>query len=156
MEADANRLFTPPRSLSETAEGDGLTGRFAELLKKKSVERRATDLDNTPRITVFMPWDQAFEGVEGMEEAAQRILDGHVVVAKDGDKVGYLPNLEDGQVLVSEGGDRLAISVKGKEWYVGEARIVKANLVLTNGVAHVVDKVCLPLFDYEWVLTCRP
>ena len=136
--------------MSETAGGEGLTKRFAGLLTRVGVQKRLMNLDNTPRITVFMPWDQAFEGVEGdiEEAAAQKIVDGHVVVAKEGEKVGYLPNLLDGQVLTTEGEGKLEVSVRGKEWYIGEGRIVKANLVLTNGVAHVINKVCLPTLSH--------
>jgi len=68
--------------------------------------------------------------------------------------VGYLPNLVHGQTLTAQDGSSLTVSVKGEEFYVNGARIEQANLVLENGVAHVISKVCFVRFSF-FPLGCR-
>lgn len=72
-------------------------------------------------------------------------------MAKPGEDIGYLPNLKHGQTLKTKAGGELKVSVtstttpEGAEdgdFYINGAKIVKANLVLDNGVAHIVEKVC--------------
>jgi uncharacterized surface protein with fasciclin (FAS1) repeats len=41
-------------------------------------------------------------------------------------------------------GGKVCISHKGKKMYVNQARIVKADIVATNGVIHAIDRVLVP------------
>ncbi len=60
------------------------------------------------------------------------------------DFVGYLPLLKDGKTYVTKGGTNITLTVKGGSYFVNNARIVQANLVLENEFAYVVDQVCKP------------
>jgi uncharacterized surface protein with fasciclin (FAS1) repeats len=59
--------------------------------------------------------------------------------------VGYLPDLTEGAMLKTQAGESLVISVVDGEYFVNDAKITTANLILENGVAHVIDKVSEPL-----------
>jgi uncharacterized surface protein with fasciclin (FAS1) repeats len=67
------------------------------------------------------------------------------------DFVGYLPFLKNGATYTTQGGGNVTITVTGTvgkdaQYFVNNAKIVASNLILSNGVAHVVDQVCFALF----------
>jgi len=104
-------------------------------------------IDNTPSLTVFIPSNAAFDAasISANTTAADlaRALGGHVVQStlENRQPIGYLPNLVNGLSLVSSAGSRLQVTVKGENYFVNDALITKANLILKNGVAHVIDRV---------------
>lgn len=84
-----------------------------------------------------MPSNEAFSAAPNGTIPPAQLLANHVVP----DFVGYLPDLKDGAVLKTRTGATLAISVRDGQYFVNGARITTANLILANGVAHVIDKV---------------
>ncbi|KAI0437591.1 FAS1 domain-containing protein [Xylaria telfairii] len=127
--------FTLPQSLSSTSQATGQTG-FSGLLAKSNM---TNTLDSTHSITVFLPSNAAFSATNSTA-AAPELLSNHVIAGT----VNYLPDLKDGSVLTTQRGETLAISVRNGIYYVNGARITQANLILANGVAHIVDKVLAP------------
>ncbi|KAI1102226.1 FAS1 domain-containing protein [Jackrogersella minutella] len=127
--------FTMPESLSSTSKATGQTA-FAGLI---SSSNSTETLDNTHSITVFLPSNAAISASNSTLPASQLVSD-HVVAGT----VSYLPDLKDGDVLTTQRGDTLAISIRGGRYYVNGGLITQANLVLDNGVAHVVNKVLSP------------
>lgn len=105
--------------------------------------------------TVFAPTDDAFKAVPaatlealGKDKAAlTKVLTYHVVpgmvhagdLAKLADKDGYVT------VRTVEGSE-LKLHLAGKAVHVGKenANVVKADVMASNGVIHVIDKVVLP------------
>jgi hypothetical protein len=55
--------------------------------------------------------------------------------------LGYLPALTNGATLVTQGGKTLTVTITGSEYCINNAKITQANIILPNGVAHVVDAV---------------
>lgn len=58
-------------------------------------------------------------------------------------------------------GTNITVRVSGDDTFINDARIVHANLVLPNGVAHVLDRVSLGVaryypFLYLSVEQCKP
>lgn len=94
-------------------------------------------LDAAHLVTVFVPSNEAFSSAPNGSTPPAELLSNHVVP----DFVGYLPDLKDGAVLKTRTGGSLTISVKNNQYFVDGAKITTANLILENGVAHVVDKV---------------
>ncbi|KAI8952223.1 FAS1 domain-containing protein [Xylaria longipes] len=127
--------FTLPQSLSSTSQATGQTS-FAGLLSKSNM---TNTLDSTHSVTVFLPSNAAFS-TTNTTTTVPELLSNHVVAGT----VNYLPDLKDGSILTTQRGETLAISVRNGIYYVNGARITQANIVLTNGVAHVVDKVLTP------------
>lgn len=128
--------FTMPQSLSATSQATGQTA-FAQQL---SLSNTTSTLDTTHSVTVFLPSNAAFSSFPN-STAPQQLVSDHVVPGT----VSYLPDLRDGSVLTTQRGETLAISVRAGRYYVNGGLITQANLVLENGVAHVVDRVSLCL-----------
>lgn len=127
-------------TLSESQEILGYNG-FANVVEEAGL---TTSLDNTSSITVFIPNNAAVQSAQLTSSSdLLTIVEDHVVVASsDSDQVGYLPNLADGQVLTTKNGKELTITVDGNNnYYVNGVLITTSNIVLTNGVAHVIDDV---------------
>jgi transforming growth factor-beta-induced protein len=99
--------------------------------------------------TVFAPTDAAFatlpagtvENLLKPENKAQlaAVLTYHVV---PGDLRAAQVTKKTGAVTLN--GQRLAFAVEGDNVRVGKATVVKADIVCTNGVIHVIDTVVLP------------
>ncbi|KAK0703882.1 FAS1 domain-containing protein [Lasiosphaeria miniovina] len=134
-----DKYFTPPQALSSSARATGQTA-FANLAAAGNV---TSTLETTHSITVFLPSNNAIaagaNATAGVSAAA--LVTGHVVAGR----VAYLPDLADGDTLTTQTGEKLTVTVRpGGLYYVNGARITQANIVLENGVAHVIDKVLTP------------
>ncbi|KAJ3568169.1 hypothetical protein NPX13_g6514 [Xylaria arbuscula] len=127
--------FTLPESLSNTSNATGQST-FSRMLATSNMTQT---LESTHSITAFLPSDAAFSA-SNSTLTASTLLANHVVLGS----VKYLPDLQNGVSLTTQRGERLAITVRGGQYYVNGARITKANLILENGVAHVVDKIITP------------
>lgn len=91
---------------------------------------------------MFLPSNEAFAAAANGTTSTSKLISNHVVSGF----VGYLPTLTDGLNLTTEAGDILTVSILDDIWYINNAKITQANLVLENGVAHVIDQVrCFPL-----------
>ncbi|KAK3936511.1 FAS1 domain-containing protein [Diplogelasinospora grovesii] len=135
-----DNYFTIPETVSNTANAAGLST-FGKLASSANL---TGSLDNTPITTVFLPSNAAFAAANISTStgaaAAARLLGGHILP----NFLGYLPNLHDGDTLTTQGGKTLTVKVKGKDYYINNAKISQANIILPNGVAHVVDSVIEP------------
>ncbi len=135
----AYRYFTNPQSVSTTAQAVGASG-FANLLTTSNIS-----LDTTPAVTVFLPSNTGFSGihvgannsVDSVTAAAAELISSHTVP----NFLGYLPRLTDGLILKTLQGGVLKVSIRDGVVFINNARITKANLILGNGVAHIIDEV---------------
>ena len=108
-----------------------------------------TTLQSAGPFTVFGPDNDAFgklptgtvETLVKPENKAtlQGILKYHVVSGKF-----MTADLKDGQILKSVQGQELKVSKSGSMVMINNAKISTADVVQSNGVAHVVDTVLLP------------
>ena len=55
--------------------------------------------------------------------------------------------LTDGASYQTLANETLTISIKNGVYFVNGAKIISSNTILTNGVAHVIDKASLRLFS---------
>lgn len=127
--------FTLPEALIDTANLNGQTA-FTGLAK--SYNQTGT-LNNTPDITYFIPNNGAFamEDSTNSYSTIQDLLLGHLVP----NFAGYLPSLNNGATYRSQGGSQFTVSIRGSDYYVNNAKIVLPNVIVENGVAHVIDQV---------------
>lgn len=131
--------FTLPVSLSVTVQATG-ESTFASLASSANL----TDaLDNLPYSTFFVPSNEAFAsaGASSPSAATASLLEGHVIP----NFVGYLPSLVNGSTLTTQTGSLVTVTIQDSNYYIDGAMIISSNLILENGVAHVIDKVCLLL-----------
>jgi len=114
------------------------------LLEAVVKAKLADALDTTAGITLFAPTDRAFyeAGINVSATPADvlaKVLKYHVVPA-----VAYSVDVKDGEVVPTLEGDKLTLHVDKSGVHVNNARVIAANVLLKNGVAHVVDKVLMP------------
>ena len=98
--------------------------------------------------TVFAPTDAAFSAIQKdvdnllkPENKAKLtdILTYHVVSGN-----AMAADLEDGQELTTVQGGKLKVAIKGDKVMIGDAQVTLADVVASNGVVHVIDKVLMP------------
>ncbi len=98
--------------------------------------------------TVFAPTDAAFaaiqEDVDNLlkpenKDKLASILTYHVVSGE-----AMAADLSDGQELTTVQGGKLKVTIKGDMVMIGEAHVTMADVIASNGVVHVIDKVLLP------------
>jgi uncharacterized surface protein with fasciclin (FAS1) repeats len=126
-------------------------GSFTTLLTAAKAAGLVETLQGDGPFTVFAPTDEAFaalpagtlEGLLADKEALKKVLLYHVVPnAVTADKVVGLTSAD------SVEGSPIAIAVKdGTVFLNGNARVVTADVLASNGVIHVIDAVILPPAD---------
>ncbi|KAK3168517.1 hypothetical protein OEA41_004965 [Lepraria neglecta] len=102
-------------------------------------------LDSARDVAVFAPNNAAFQAIGSatanlniMELAL--ILEYHVVNGT----VGYSSTLMNGTILTSMSGMNLTIAVSDGSVFVNSAKVVTPNVLVANGVVHVIDNVLNP------------
>lgn len=131
-----DRVFTLPRKFSEMANEVGVTN----LLTAASTANLADVIDNTPQITIFAPVNQAFANVSALTEAnLAEILKYHVA-----NEVLYSTSLTNGQTYTTLQGKTLTVTIADNVVRVNEAVVTQPNILLKNGVLHVIDRI-IPL-----------
>lgn len=135
MRCNPESYFTLPETLSNTANANGETA-FTGLASSYSLTET---LDNTPEITCFIPNNDAFAmpGSTSNYSSIKSLLLGHVIP----NFVGYLPSLTIGTTYTSQGGSNFTVTVNDGDYYINNAKIILANVIVENGVAHVIDQV---------------
>ena len=133
------------QNIVETA---AAAGSFNTLLTAAKAAGLAEAL-STGEYTVFAPTDEAFNKVDKAviaellkpenKDQLAAILKYHVVegkvMASDAAKLTGAPTLN---------GQRLALDVTATPPTVGNAKVVKTDIVCSNGIIHVVDSVIMP------------
>jgi uncharacterized surface protein with fasciclin (FAS1) repeats len=131
------------------AEAEGDLGTFLAALDEAGVME---DFHGEGPFTLFIPTDEAFaayldhndmsqEEAFAGAEMLQSILGYHVVtMAEDSEMVMGM----DGQTFTTLNGAPLEVTVDGDTVMVGEATILRYDIVASNGVVHVIDTVLAP------------
>ncbi|KAF5966951.1 transforming growth factor-beta-induced ig-h3 [Fusarium coicis] len=112
-----------------------------------NLDRDSSTLVNISDFTVFIPNDPAFEAIGSVLESAdlktlQEVLKYHIV-----DDVLFSTDLANVSVPSLQGADlTFTVAEDGSAWVNG-AKILYTNVLLFNGVAHVIDVVLNPADD---------
>jgi uncharacterized surface protein with fasciclin (FAS1) repeats len=144
LTALAGCASTPtPRTVSDTAAQTPQLSTLNRLIQEAGL---AETLRGAGPYTVFAPSDDAFKAVpkatmEALakdKEQLKAVLTYHVVPGK----------LTSGEVkngsLKTVQGANLGLSKAGSYVTVDEAMVIQADVVATNGVVHVIDRVLIP------------
>ena len=102
--------------------------------------------------TVFAPADAAFrklpgrayEELLGDAEKLSAILNYHVVLGQV-----MAEDLKAGEIMTQQGTTLMSMPSSSSGPCVNAARVVKADLIASNGVIHGIDAVILPK-DWQW------
>ena len=147
-----DQVILPP-SMSESAEmGDIVetaqsAGGFTTLLEAVEAAGLVETLKGEGPFTVFAPTDEAFEALDedtlnsllADPEALSQVLLYHVVPGQvTADQVVELESAE-----TVEGGS-VAIRVEDGQVFINDAQVIATDVLTSNGVIHVIDKVIVP------------
>lgn len=135
-----DRVLTLPVDVSQTATALGLSAAVGAL--------EATDLvdtvDTLENITIFAPNNDAFKAVgsafsNASVETLQSVLKYHVIAGS----VVFSPQITNTSVQ-SVQGNNINLTVIDGTVFVNSAKVVLPNVILSNGVLHVIDGVLNP------------
>ncbi|KAF5018991.1 hypothetical protein F66182_9009 [Fusarium sp. NRRL 66182] len=135
-----NRVLNIPKNISDTAIAANLSAIAGALTESNLV----SNLTSARNITVFAPNNGAFANIGSIlsnlsESDLENILQYHVVP----NIVGYSSTLEDG-TLDTAAGETVNIEVENGTVWVNEAKVIIPDVLIANGVLHVIDGVLNP------------
>jgi uncharacterized surface protein with fasciclin (FAS1) repeats len=121
-------------------------GQFNTLAKALTAASLVETLKGKGPFTVFAPTDEAFaklpagtlDNLLKDKAALTKVLTYHVVAAKVPAK-----DVKTGNAKTVQGSE-IALKAEGGKVMVNDANVVKADVMASNGVIHVIDKVILP------------
>lgn len=92
-------------------------------------------------VTVFAPENSAFAAIDNLvaslsTQQLTTILEYHVVNGT----VGYSSTLKDGQSIPTLQGGSVKVSIRNGNIFLNSAEVVVPDVLIANGVAHVIDK----------------
>lgn len=159
--SDSNdALPTPPEPSPEVAntivDVAIEAGNFTTLVEAlQATGLDATLADDAGTFTVFAPTDEAFAAL-GQDTINQLLSDPdtlsdillyHVI---SGDAVNAETALSlAGTTVEMANGDLVALTIRGGELFINNARVVTTDIEASNGIIHAIDAVLLPLPDAE-------
>ncbi len=132
-----------PKPVAQTIAANSQLSTLKNLIDKAGLQ---STLEGTGPFTVFAPSDDAFKAVpqktldELMANPAQLkdVLTYHVLAAKI-----MADDVKNGNAKTVQGAN-LAVSKAGGFITVEDAMVQTADIIATNGVVHVIDRVLLP------------
>jgi len=129
-----------PEKTSATATRAHLTTLVEAVVKAGLVSA----VDTTPGITIFAPTDAAFAraGIDPKKvdkATLTKVLTYHVVPA-----VAFSTELKDGEKVPTLEGDSLTLHIREGRVIVNNANVEYPNVLVANGVVHVIDHVLIP------------
>src|SRR4051794_4564817 len=144
----ATPAFAAEKDIVDTAVA---AGSFKTLVAAVKAADLVETLKSEGPFTVLAPTDEAFAKlpagtVEGLLKPENKdklvaILTYHVIPAKA--MAADVVKL-DGKAVKTVQGSTAPITVKGGSVMIGSAKVVKTDMVASNGVIHVIDTVLLP------------
>jgi transforming growth factor-beta-induced protein len=141
---------SPGASIVDTAIAvNDATGEFDHLIAALVRADLVETLDGNRQFTVFAPTDAAFEdlfdllGVSGVDQipvaTLRTVLLYHVAPGER-----FAADVVDSSRIRTMSKGFLRPSVDGSTVWINDARVVAADIDVSNGVIHVIDKVLLP------------
>ncbi|KAJ4423308.1 hypothetical protein N0V82_002035 [Gnomoniopsis sp. IMI 355080] len=134
-------VLTIPVSASDTATAANLTALAGALTQADLV----TAVDDAKDITVFAPENSAFASIANLvstlsTQQLTSILEYHVVNGT----VGYSSTLSNGESIPTLQGGSVKVTITNGNIFINSAEVVVPDVLIANGVAHVIDNVLNP------------
>ena len=149
MTAVASNAHAAPAESKDIVDTAVAAGSFNTLAKALTAADLIGTLKGKGPFTVFAPTDEAFAKLPAGTLASllkpenkaklQRILTYHVVAGNV-----MAANVVKLQSVKAVSGDTITIATHGGTVTVDNAKVVKTDIVASNGVIHVIDSVILP------------
>ena len=128
-------FLMPPANISTSAVALGLSSAAGALEQANLV----TALDTAMDVTAFIPSNEAFQAIGSALAGASpsdlaSVLEYHVVNGT----VAYSTDVMNGTVTTL-GGGKLTLTVEDGSIFVNQAKVIIPNVLVANGVVHVID-----------------
>jgi uncharacterized surface protein with fasciclin (FAS1) repeats len=133
-------LLIPPTNITETTQAFNLTSFEGALYAANKLPAAST----APNVTFFAPWNDGFQALgpaitSMTSDQLANIMDYHRL-----DQVVYSTGLTNGTKFVTNQGENLTILHSGNNVYVNSAQLLTTDILIANGVIHVIDNVLNP------------
>lgn len=134
-------VLTIPANDSATALAANLTALAGALTTANLV----STVDSASDVTIFAPSNEAFAAIQNLAanlttEQLSSILTYHVVQGT----VGYSSSLTSGAQLTTLQNGQVTITINDGDIFVNSAEVEVADVLVSNGVVHVIDNVLNP------------
>lgn len=136
-----NRLLTLPQNISTTGVALNLTSAVGAITALNLTQT----VDHTEDVTIFVPDNAAFSAIGSVLNTTNttlltEVLSYHVVAGS----VLYSTNIMNGSNVTTLAGGNITLREVGGNVYVNNARVIRPNVLVANGVVHVIDRVLNP------------
>ena len=132
-----DNLLTLPENISSTATAAGLTSLRGAL----NATNLVNTVDTAQNITIFAPNNAAFQAISSglanlTTEQITSVLTYHAVVAA---QPLYSSSLRNGSTVPTLNGANVTVTINNGTVFVNNAKVVQADVLVANGVVHVID-----------------
>ncbi|KAL8847646.1 MAG: hypothetical protein Q9221_007334 [Calogaya cf. arnoldii] len=136
-----DNVLTVPRNVSSTATSAGLSAVVGALTRAELVDT----VQSLKDVTIFAPNNSAFNAIGSAlpnltTSQLASILSYHVVNGT----VAYSSMLENDMTVPALMGGDLRITMEGSDVFVNSAKVLIPDVLVANGVIHVIDNVLNP------------
>lgn len=136
-----DRLLVLPENTLDTLSAANLTSLRGAL----NATGLAEAVNYSPNITIFAPTNEAIQNIGSAlqnltEEQITDVLTYHVINGT----IGYSSGLENGTTLETVNGESVTITIGDGGIFVNNAKVVTSDILIANGVVHVIDEVLNP------------
>jgi uncharacterized surface protein with fasciclin (FAS1) repeats len=133
-------LLIPPSNITETTAAFNLTSFEGALWSANIMDK----VSITPDVTIFAPANEAFQALgpaisDMTIEELTTVLDYHVLPQEV-----FSTSLTNGSVWVTSQGENITIRHSGNNVYINSAQLLTSDILVANGVLHVIDNVLNP------------
>ena len=136
-----DQVLTVPVNDSATAVAANLTSLAGALTQANLVDT----VDSLQDVTIFAPSNAAFQAIGSAlagasTQALVSVLEYHVINGT----VGYSTSLSNITSLKTVGGQNITVRIENGTVFVNNAKVVTPDVLVSNGVVHVLDEVLNP------------
>lgn len=141
----ADSIAALPKSIAETAMNRPT---LSTLVAALSAADLLDAMKGTDALTVFAPTNDAFATIQSTvdmllkpenKSKLQNVLKYHVVAGTI-----KAADLSNGQEIITLQGEKLKVTMKDGKVMIGGAEVTNADIAVSNGVVHLVNKVLVP------------
>lgn len=135
-----DKVLTVPLNVSSSAAAAGLSALVGAL----QAEKLTQTVDELKNVTIFAPANSAFQAIGSAlgnltADQLSGILEYHVLNGT----LAYSTDLKNDTQYTAVDGRNITVRIENGSVFVDSARVVTPNLLVANGVVHVIDKYVL-------------
>ncbi|KAE8450265.1 hypothetical protein EG329_006693 [Mollisiaceae sp. DMI_Dod_QoI] len=133
-------LLIPPTALTNTTQAFNLTAFEGSLYESNQLSTF-----EAPNVTIFAPQNDAFQAlgpaISGMtSDELATVMDYHLL----SNQVTFSTSMTNGSKWLTQQGENITVLHSGNNVYINSAQLLTSDILIANGVLHVIDNVLNP------------